>query len=123
MFRRQLIKEIGGFDTVNFPAGYGEEVDFSLRIYKAGFKQVIIPSAYVYHKKTASFSPVNKKELKKTSRNFLKKTYGQELLAKINADSLTPELDGSHHNMQASVVLSPLQQISYRTLSSPLPLP
>ena len=45
------------FDTLN---GYGkmrfgEDIDFSLRLLKAGFETALIPDAFVYHKRRANF--------------------------------------------------------------------
>jgi GT2 family glycosyltransferase len=56
MVKRELLETIGGFDEVHFPRGYGEEVDLSLRAYEAGYTSVVIPSVYVFHRKTSSFS-------------------------------------------------------------------
>jgi GT2 family glycosyltransferase len=55
MFKRELLNHIGHFDIANFPKGYGEEVDFSVRAYLAGFKSVVVPSSFVFHKFTGSF--------------------------------------------------------------------
>ena len=52
--RRSLIDAIGDFDQV-FSPGYGEEVDFSLRAWRAGFRVMACTQALVYHAGSASF--------------------------------------------------------------------
>ncbi|BAX59872.1 glycoside hydrolase family 99-like domain-containing protein [Burkholderia stabilis] len=53
--RRALIDECGAFDEEGFPRGYGEENDFCMRAYKAGWRNLISPWSFVYHIRTASF--------------------------------------------------------------------
>jgi GT2 family glycosyltransferase/glycosyltransferase involved in cell wall biosynthesis len=84
MMKRELFTTVGLFDVINFPTGYGEEVDYSLKVHTAGFKQMIIPTVYVWHVKTASFSSGNKAEFKKVAKAYLYTQYGKERLAKLN---------------------------------------
>ena len=53
--KRALIDEIGLFDEVNFPVGYGEENDFCMRAMAAGWANMVDPATYVGHVRTASF--------------------------------------------------------------------
>lgn len=53
--RRDMIEAIGAFDESAFPRGYGEENDFCMRGLRAGWRHVISPYAYVFHKRSASF--------------------------------------------------------------------
>ncbi len=53
--RRDLMDEIGVFDEILFPRGYGEENDFCMRALNKGWKNVITSWAFVYHVRTASF--------------------------------------------------------------------
>jgi GT2 family glycosyltransferase len=48
LVRRDVFEEIGGFDTRFNPYG-PEDLDFSLRIRKSGFRVLYVPSALVYH--------------------------------------------------------------------------
>lgn len=50
--RRDVFNKLNGFDTA---MRYGEDVDFSMRIVRAGYKTQLIPDAYVYHKRRTSF--------------------------------------------------------------------
>ncbi|WP_108682466.1 glycosyltransferase family 2 protein [Methyloceanibacter sp. wino2] len=51
---RCAIDRVGPFD-LEFGAGYGEEADFCLRARHAGFRNVLAPNTYVYHKAGQSF--------------------------------------------------------------------
>ena len=46
--RRTLFLQLGGFDV---GMRFGEDIDFSLRLQEAGARTVLIPEAYVYHKR------------------------------------------------------------------------
>lgn len=39
-----------------FPFGFGEENDFALRAGQAGWKRVVVPSTYIFHHKTKSYT-------------------------------------------------------------------
>lgn len=45
--RRKVFEELGGYSEFRC----GEDIEFSIRIIKAGFKVGLIPEAYVYHKR------------------------------------------------------------------------
>ncbi len=62
--RREVFDRIGLFDEEAFPRGYGEENDFCMRALKAGFRHVISPYAFVYHKRSASFGAEKEKLIK-----------------------------------------------------------
>lgn len=49
--RRQLFERLGGFSE---DMRYGEDIDFSLRMIKAGARVVLLPKAFVYHKRRAT---------------------------------------------------------------------
>lgn len=53
--RRALVAAIGGFDEAEFPTGYGEENDFCMRAASAGWVNLVDPSVYVQHVRSASF--------------------------------------------------------------------
>mmetsp|Transcript_23149 Transcript_23149/g.39177 ORF Transcript_23149/g.39177 Transcript_23149/m.39177 type:complete len:824 (-) Transcript_23149:349-2820(-) len=87
MFKRELVKSIGGFDTKNFGPGYGEEVDFCLRARKHGYLAQIVPSTYVFHTKTASFQGDEKKELNRKAHLVLDSKY-KKLLNKYKYEKM-----------------------------------
>ncbi len=50
--RRDVYNELGGFSKMRF----GEDIDFSIRIFKAGCRCRLFPGAWVYHKRRTDFS-------------------------------------------------------------------
>ena len=49
---RQVFEKIGGFGNLR----HGQDMDFSARIYDAGFAVHFIPDAYVFHKRRTNLS-------------------------------------------------------------------
>lgn len=45
--RREVYEKLGGFSKMRF----GEDIDFSIRIFKGGYKCRLFPDAWVYHKR------------------------------------------------------------------------
>ncbi len=62
LIRRPLIVKYGLFDTA-FGRGYGEEVDFCMRIAAHGYKCALSNRAYVFHLEARSFTPATKARL------------------------------------------------------------
>ena len=61
---------VGLFDAENFPLGYGEENDFSMRASAAGLVNLIDDATYVFHRRSASFGR-SKPEILEISRTTL----------------------------------------------------
>lgn len=72
--RRACITEIGTLDADAFPRGYGEENDFCMRAFRAGWHNVIDDRTYVYHERTKSFG-VEKEDLIAASRVIIDSRY------------------------------------------------
>lgn len=53
--RREAIDAVGYFDEQRFGRGYGEENDFCQKVLQHGFKNLITPNLYVFHKGGVSF--------------------------------------------------------------------
>ena len=62
LIRRDLIKKYGLFDPI-FGKGYGEEVDFCMRIKQKGYTSLLANRAYVFHLEARSFSLETKAKL------------------------------------------------------------
>lgn len=60
-FNKNVVSQIGMFDEDTFGKGYGEECDWSARALLAGYKNVLIPNLFVYHKHGGSFTKEEKK--------------------------------------------------------------
>ena len=76
--RRELYLYLGGFDE---SLRFGEDIDFSLRLIKAGAKTALIPEAFVYHKRRVDF------------RRFFKQVHNSGI-ARIHLETRHP---GSTH--------------------------
>jgi GT2 family glycosyltransferase len=53
--RREMLDEVGLFDTERFGEGYGEENDLCMRATEAGWRHVLCDDAYVAHLGSRSF--------------------------------------------------------------------
>jgi len=60
-----LIQEIGFFVEEEFGKGYGEENDWCQRAIQNGYKNLMVPNLFVYHKHGGSFSAEEKESLMK----------------------------------------------------------
>ncbi|MBQ8224034.1 MAG: glycosyltransferase [Bacteroides sp.] len=49
--RREVYEQLGGFSKMRF----GEDIDFSIRIFQAGYSCRLFPEAWVYHKRRTDF--------------------------------------------------------------------
>ena len=56
MVRASLFRELGGFDMAFNPFG-PEDLDFSLRLQRAGHRALYVPTAMAYHAESHSFAP------------------------------------------------------------------
>jgi GT2 family glycosyltransferase/glycosyltransferase involved in cell wall biosynthesis len=54
LITRKALNAVGGFD-VTFGRGYGEEVDFSQRAIRLGFKHICADDVFVFHRGSGSF--------------------------------------------------------------------
>lgn len=72
--RREVFQEIGIFDEINFPRGYGEENDFCMRAVRAGWRNIVDDRTLVYHVRSASFRD-EKTSLYDTGRNVVDERY------------------------------------------------
>lgn len=86
MIKREVIDTIGILDEIQFPIGYGEEVDYCLRARNAGFTLRVADDTYIFHEKSKSFGNANKKELSKNVAPYLSATYG-DMYRSIGKDS------------------------------------
>lgn len=71
---KQAFKALGGFSDMRF----GEDIDFSIRIYKANYSCRLFPDAWVYHKRRTDF------------RKFFKQVYNSGI-ARINLYKKYPD--------------------------------
>jgi GT2 family glycosyltransferase len=67
---KTVVEQVGLFNEQLFGRGYGEENDWCMRAKKAGYKNIIVPNLFVYHKHGGVFSSPEKEQLKRD--NFAK---------------------------------------------------
>ena len=72
--RRDIYLQLGGFSKMRF----GEDIDFSIRIFKAGCRCRLFPEAWVWHKRRTDM------------RKFFRQVYNSGI-ARINLYKLYPE--------------------------------
>lgn len=73
-YTKEVFQKTGGFAKMRF----GEDIDMSIRMMKAGFNTALIPDAYVYHKRRSTF------------RQFYKQVHNSGI-ARINLYKRHPE--------------------------------
>ena len=78
--RREAYLQLGGFSKTRFSkmSLYGEDIDFSIRIYKAGYTCRLFPEAWVWHKRRTDF------------RKFWRQVYNSGY-ARVNLWRMYPE--------------------------------
>lgn len=74
LLKRALIEEVGEFDELAFPRGYGEENDLCMRAARRGWKHSIALRSFVYHHRNASFGS-EKDSLLTYGRKIIDKRY------------------------------------------------
>ena len=82
LIRTDVLATLGYFDEVAFPYGYGEENDFCFRVAGAGYELLIAIDTFVFHRKSASYSDINRrKRLMAEGSHQLRLRYGRERLS------------------------------------------
>ena len=78
--RREVYQQLGGFSPMRFSkmSLYGEDIDFSIRIFKSGARCRLFPEAWVWHKRRTDF------------RKFWRQVYNSGI-ARINLYKKYPE--------------------------------
>jgi GT2 family glycosyltransferase/2-polyprenyl-3-methyl-5-hydroxy-6-metoxy-1,4-benzoquinol methylase len=117
LIKRVALEKVGLLDEDNFPYGYGEENDFSLRVRKAGFKLAIADHAYVYHAKSKSFGHQRRKELGKQGSAKLKQKHPD-----VDIQALTDEIKHNKNLENLRIKLQnkvqPTHQVSHQSEAS-----
>ena len=88
--RREVYNQLGGFSTERFSkmSLYGEDIDFSIRIYKDGFSCRLFPEAWLWHKRRTDF------------RRFWRQVYNSGY-ARVNLGRKYPEALKAVHILPA----------------------
>ncbi len=86
--RSEVYEKLGGFSRMRF----GEDIDFSYRIVENGYKAVLIPKAWVWHKRRTDF------------RKFFKQVHNSGI-ARINLEHRHPGTMKAVHMLPAAFTL------------------
>jgi Glycosyltransferases, probably involved in cell wall biogenesis len=89
--RAEVFNKLNGFSDMRF----GEDIDFSIRLYKAGCKVRLFPKAWVFHKRRVDL------------RKFYKQVYNSGI-ARINLYKKYPESLKAVHLLPAAFTLGTL---------------
>ncbi|HTT79412.1 MAG TPA: glycosyltransferase [Stellaceae bacterium] len=92
---RAAIDRIGWYDREAFGKGYGEENDWCLRAARAGFRNVLVPNLFVYHKHGGIYQD-EKLALLQKSLSVVQERYPEyeaEVAAFFRADPIGPIRD------------------------------
>jgi len=90
---RKAVRELGFFDEELFEKGYGEENDWCQRAIAAGYRNLLVPNLFVYHKHGGSFTPQEKRRLmERNAAKLLKRhpEYEKQVHDFIQKDPLRP---------------------------------
>lgn len=102
--RRAAIDEVGEFDAVSFPRGYGEENDFCVRATRAGWTHVVDDATLIFHVRSASFGS-EREALVRAGRAIIDQRY-PEYTAAVRAFLADPRVDRARSNVGQAVVRS-----------------
>ncbi|MFW7343331.1 glycosyltransferase [Pollutimonas sp. H1-120] len=83
VIKKSVYEEVGGLDDANLPIAFND-VDFCLRVAKAGYRNVWTPYAEMYHHESASrgYEDTPEKQARFTKEvNYMKQRWGESLLS------------------------------------------
>jgi GT2 family glycosyltransferase len=84
--RRSVFEELNGFDTQEFPYGYGEEIDLCLRARSAGYSVAVDATTYIYHAKSQSYTKEQRDLLVKSAQAVLNRRWGAKNVAHLRQE-------------------------------------
>ncbi|MGI8385432.1 glycosyltransferase family 2 protein [Robertmurraya sp. P23] len=71
--KREVIDTVGFFDEETFGMGYGEENDFSCRLIKKGFRNILADDTFIYHFGSTSFKKEKAVLLERNKKKLYRK--------------------------------------------------
>ncbi|MCR8929539.1 glycosyltransferase family 2 protein [Priestia megaterium] len=81
--KREIINKIGYFDDASFGKGYGEEEDFSCRVIRAGYKNILADDTFIFHYGSTSFKEEKISLIKENKKKLKKKHWWHPFNVKI----------------------------------------
>lgn len=101
--RRDALREIGYYDAVKYPRGYGEENDFAMRALRLGWKSVVCDKAIVFHSESQSFGH-EKKDLIRRGLDQLNSDYPEYKL--LTQRFWDPEFTHVRHQIESQSAIA-----------------
>jgi O-antigen biosynthesis protein len=85
---RAAIDKIGWYDLNAFGQGYGEENDWCLRARRAGFRNILVPNLFIYHKHGGVYGDEKQALLEKSLSIIHQRypNYGEDVAVFFNTD-------------------------------------
>lgn len=80
LIRREVLEQVGRFDEVHFPQGYGEENDFALRAQAAGWRLALADDAFVYHAQSRSYDHDRRRALSEQADRTLRQLHPEKII-------------------------------------------
>lgn len=71
--KRTVLKEVGYFDDESFGMGYGEEEDFSCRVIRSGYKNILADDTFIFHYGSTSFKSEKAQLIARNKKKLVKK--------------------------------------------------
>ncbi|WP_282022629.1 glycosyltransferase family 2 protein [Priestia flexa] len=81
--KRSIIDEVGYFDAESFGKGYGEEEDFSCRVIRKGYKNIIADDTFIFHYGSTSFKEEKMILIKENKKKLFKKHWWHPFNVKL----------------------------------------
>lgn len=78
VYRKSLVQNVGGFATWMSPKGHRDETDLTLRLYRAGYKLVVIPTAILFHAEAPQGGSRDRSPLERNQMNQMDEAIFQE---------------------------------------------
>jgi GT2 family glycosyltransferase/glycosyltransferase involved in cell wall biosynthesis len=101
---KKTCDQIGMFNEV-FGKGYGEENDWCVRARHAGYKNIMVPNLFVYHKHGGSFTSAEKKQLGETNLKLIEKMH-PDYLARVAAFTHKDPLKNLRNILKVKILAS-----------------
>lgn len=109
--RREVLAEVGLFDEIFFPEGFGEEVDYCLRAADAGWQLAWATNTFVWHEKSRSYAVGRRHALTNRGTQKIRERHGEQRRSSaIAAGQRTRQsLTHLHHASEAIAARSSLK--------------
>jgi GT2 family glycosyltransferase len=71
--KRTVINDVGYFDEESFGMGYGEEEDFSCRVIRKGFRNILADDTFIFHYGSTSFKEEKTRFIAENKKKLIRK--------------------------------------------------